>query len=496
MRSAPPRPPRPVRLPALALCALFAAASCGSRPFEPAPAALPPGEAWLDHLSRDLAPFWLRPEAFGSPVGAFPTFRCDDGTLVDPDLPCGEILVSGPWVSSHLGKEFTRMRSRQAYFYGVAFHLTGEERYLALAKAGVDHLREHALERESGSAVSWWRGDQGHPPVEARNAQDLAYANLGLAFYAYLTRDPAVLEDALLLYDGIFRRHHDPGTGLLRWAAGGVGSETARVELVAQLDQVNAYALLLASVAPEPHRAKLRSDLARIARVLMDRFWSEELGLFHGSLHDPLERGPGSRHTDFGHTVKALWMIERTGALLGDESLSSWSRERIPAVFSRAFLPREGCWASGLRRDGSLDAGVTWWIAAELDQAAATLALTDRRFTGYLERTWACWRERLVDREHGEVWGRFDLDEPSRRGAKQHLWKNGYHSAEHALVSYLAARELHGKPATLHFAFAAPPPREELRPYFFSGEPVSVEEGGLESRPGLRHVKVSFRRIR
>lgn len=450
----------------------------------------------MNHLSRDLAPFWLRPEALGSPVGAFPTFRCDDGTLVDPDLPCGEMLVAGPWVSSQLGKEFTRMRSRQTFFYGVAFHLTGEERYLDLARAGVDHLRGRALERESRSAVSWWKEGEAHPPVEARNAQDLAYANLGLAFYAYLTRDPGVLADALLLYDGIFERYRDPGTGLLRWAAGGVGGEKARVELVAQLDQVNAYALLLASVAPEPHRSRLREDLARIARILIDRFWSEELGLFHGTLHDPLERGPGSRHTDFGHTVKALWMIERTGALLGDAALSSWARERMPAVLSRAFLPRDGCWASGLRRDGSLETGVTWWIAAELDQAAATLALSDRRFTGYLEKTYACWLERLVDREHGEVWSWVDLDDASRRGAKQHLWKNGYHSAEHALVSYLTSQELHGRPATLHFAFAAPPPTAELSPYFFGGEAISAEESPLESRQDLTRVKVAFRRIR
>ena len=481
---------------ALLAAAVLVPASCGRGSFEPSAAPLPGGDVWVTHLSRDLAPFWLRPEALGSPAGAFPTFRCDDGSLVDPALPCGEILVAGPWVSSQLGREFTRMRSRQTYFYGVAYHLTGEERYLALAKAGVDHLRANAVDRDARSAVSWWKDGTAGPPVDMRSSQDLAYANLGLAFYAYLTRDPEVLSDALLLYEGIFARYDDPSLGLLRWAAGGLRGETARIELVSQLDQVNAYALLLASVAREPHRSRLRSDLARIARILTGRFWSEELGLFRGSLHDPLESGLGSRHTDFGHTVKALWMIERTGALLGDGELSAWARQRIPGVLSRAYLPRYGCWASGLRRDGSLDAGVTWWIAAELDQAAATLALTDRRYTGYLEKTYACWLERLVDRGDGEVWSWVSLDDPARRGGKQHLWKNGYHSAEHALVSYLTSQELHGKPATLHFAFAKAPPADELRPYFFAGSPVRVEESALEGAPGLRRVRVDFRGLR
>ena len=486
----------PSLVASLVFAAGLVAVGCGKGRFEPAPVALPEGKVWVDHLSRDLAPFWLRPEALGSPTGAFPTFRCDDGSLVDPELPCGEMLVAGPWVSSRLGVEYTRMRSRQTFFYGVAFHLTGDERYLSLAKAGVDHLRAHALDRTERSAVSWWKDDVAGPPVPARTSQDLAYANLGLAFYAYLTRDPDVLADALLLYEGIFDRYDDPERGLLRWAAGGVGGETARVELVAQLDQVNAYALLLASFAPEPHRSRLRADLARVARVLIDRFWSEELGLFHGSLHDPVERGPGARHTDFGHTVKALWMIERTGALLGDEALSSWARERLPGLLERAYLPRYGCWATGLRHDGSVDAGVTWWAAAELDQAAATLALTDRRYTGYLERTWSCWLERLVDREDGEVWSWIDLDRPERRGAKQHLWKNGYHSAEHALVSYLVAQELHGRPATLHFALSGGTVPDGLRPYFYGGITEVASVTALRGLPGRHDVAVTVRRTR
>jgi len=486
----------PSLVASVVLAAGLAVVGCGKGRFVPAPVALPEGNVWVDHLSRDLAPFWLRPEALGSPVGAFPTFRCDDGSLVDPELPCGEMLVAGPWISSRLGVEYTRMRSRQTFFYGVAFHLTGEERYLALAKAGVDHLRSNALDRAERSAVSWWKDGVAGPPVPARSSQDLAYANLGLAFWAYLTRDPDVLADALLLYEGTFDRYDDPERGLLRWAAGGVGGETARVELVAQLDQVNAYALLLASFASEPHSSRLRADLARIARILIDSFWSEELGLFHGSLHDPFGRGPGARHTDFGHTVKALWMIERTGALLGDEALSSWARERLPGLLERAYLPRYGCWATGLRHDGSLDAGVTWWTAAELDQAAATLALTDRQYTGYLEKTWTCWLDRLVDHEHGEVWSWIDLDRPERRGAKQHLWKNGYHSAEHALVSYLVGQELHGRPATLYFAPAEGTAPGTFRPYLFSGAATVGPERRLESIPFRRSIAVSFRGLR
>ena len=76
----------------------------------------------------------------------------------------------------------------------------------------------------------------------------------------------------------------------------------------------------------------------------------------------------GARSVDLDEIARTV------AALLDDEALSAWARERLPGLLERAYLPRYGCWATGLRHDGSLDAGVTWWTAAELDQAAATLA--------------------------------------------------------------------------------------------------------------------------
>jgi len=64
------------------------------------------------------------------------------------------------------------MKSRQTYLYGVAFHITGDERYLEYARAGVAWLREHAYERETGSAVTYWSGGKPSPPPDQRTTQD------------------------------------------------------------------------------------------------------------------------------------------------------------------------------------------------------------------------------------------------------------------------------------------------------------------------------------
>ena len=428
---------------ALALLLAVLLASCAT-----VPEGLPPGEAWVRHLERDLAPFWTMPAALGEPVGNFPTFRCHDGSAFDAAAPCPELARAGTWISDNLGRDYVRMQSRQTYFYGVAYHLTGDPRMLELAKAGARWIRAHARDG-------------------VETTQDLAYVQLGPAMLYYLTRDPELLADLVARKEHIFRTFDD-GAGLLLWAA-----NDPRRELVAQLDQINAYMLLLAPILPEPHRTEWQRDLVRLAEGMIAHYFEADEGLFRGTIHDRTEPLLGSRHTDFGHTIKALWMIERAGRLTGRADLVAFAHRHAPRVLERAWIAESGCWATSVRADGTLDRALVWLTFAELDQMAATLALTDREAARPLPASSRCWFEKLVDPVHHEVWGFVDPDDPSRHFMKAHLWKNGYHSAEHALVGYLTAQELHGRRASLWFAFDAS--RDTVRPYFFSGRIRQIE---------------------
>jgi mannose/cellobiose epimerase-like protein (N-acyl-D-glucosamine 2-epimerase family) len=439
-------------------------AACATQPAPPPD--LPKGDVWTNHLQRDLAPFWTMPDALGEPVGNFSTFRCNDGRRFDrTSNPCPELINAGAWISDNLDREFLRMQSRQTYFYGVAFHMTGDPRMLDLAKAG----------------AAWIRG-QGSDA--AATSQDLAYAQLGPAMLYSLTRDPDVLRDILKRKEHLFRAYDD-GEGLLLWVT--EGEDRARKELVSQLDQINAYMLLLAPILPEPHRTEWKRDLVRLADGMVTRYWDEGEGLFRGTIHDPAQQLLGSRHTDFGHTIKALWMIERVGRLAGRADFVDFARKNAPRVLGRAWMKEGGCWATGIREDGSLDRTLVWWSFAELDQMTATLALTDRAAARDLPAAYRCWFAKMVDPEHHEVWGFVDPDDPSRHFAKAHLWKNGYHSAEHALVGYLAAQELHRQPATLWFAFDAK--SADVRAYVFDARVKRVERSPVATR-------VTFDRIR
>ena len=160
---------------------------------------LPTGEDWVRHLYRDLLPFWSMPEAVGNPEGNFPSFRYRDGSVVDPADSLREGLdeweAEFPTLRQHLDNQYVRMMSRQTFLYGVGYHMTGDERFLALAKVGVDYLLENAQEKNGAFFGYFDQGDgQWHPEPGQRTPQDMAYALLGPAFYYYLTRDPEVLQ--------------------------------------------------------------------------------------------------------------------------------------------------------------------------------------------------------------------------------------------------------------------------------------------------------------
>ncbi|MHB0968153.1 MAG: hypothetical protein ACYC7A_06745 [Thermoanaerobaculia bacterium] len=220
---------------------------------------------------------------------------------------------------------------------------------------------------------------------------------------------------------------------------------------------------------------------------MIKNYFAPEIGMFWGTIHDPSAKKPGTRHTDFGHSIKAFWMIERVGRLTRRDDLVAFARSNARPLLDRAFIRDTGCWATGLREDGSLDRGLVWWSFAELDQMTATLALTDRSAAAVLPETYACWFENFADREHGEVWGFVNPDDPTRHFNKAQHWKNGYHSAEHALVGYITAQEFHRRPVTLWFAFDAK--AEDVRPHMFAGRVAGVErrENG---------TAVTFREIR
>jgi mannose/cellobiose epimerase-like protein (N-acyl-D-glucosamine 2-epimerase family) len=453
---------------------------------------VPQGTRWLEHLNNDLLPFWNTETAFGKPLGAFPSIRCDDGTLYDERRPCPEIGANPP-----PNERYLVALSRQAYGYGVAFHLTGQRIYLDAMKAGIGFIRQNAMDRANGgmATIQNLSEDTWGPAPGFRTPQELAYGLLGMAFYYYLTRDPDVLRDVMMVKDYIFQKYTLPG-GALGWQL----SPTAEVmredkKLVAQLDQMNAYLVLLTPLLLEPAQSEWKVNLIQLSKVMINQFYSPSEKLFFRAANQPEDRVLATASTDFGHNAKALWMIRWTGLLTGHTELVEFAQDNAQALLARAYIADCGCWAGGVLAGGVKDLDKPWWIYAELDQLTGTLALNAPKFAQYLPRAYRYWFSHFVDTEFGEVWtnvdGRTHL--PVRKMPKQWQWKNAYHSFEHALVGYIVAQALNDAPVTLYYAFPSDDMAKSAQPYYYSGNAIGMEVEAYGQ--GQRTQKLTFGNI-
>jgi mannose/cellobiose epimerase-like protein (N-acyl-D-glucosamine 2-epimerase family) len=347
-------------------------------------------------------------------------------------------------------------------------------------KAGIDFIRQNAIDRVNGGMATTQNISDGAwlPAPQLRNSQELAYGLLGMAFYYYLTRDADVLQDILAIKNYIFDAYYNPPLGAMQFmltSSAGVSFDDKR--LVAQLDQMNTYLVLLAPLLLEPFKSEWKTSLLRLSHVMIDQFYSPDEGLFFLSANRPEDKVLATAGTDFGHNAKALWMIRWTGLLTGSADLVAFAENKARRLLSRAYLNDCGCWADGILSGGALDVDKSAWIFAELNQLAGTLALRDSTFTQYLPRSYDYWFRHFVDPVYGEVWNGVDgrTHAPLRQLPKQWKWKSAYHSFEHVLVGYIVAQQLRGELVTLYFAFSADPPAASVQPYYFSGNIEAIE---------------------
>ena len=440
------------------------------------PPELADGAHWMEHFTNEILPFWAVPDALGDPLGNWPSERCDDGTAYSADNPCPEIHNNG-WLNGDL--EYVVSRSRQTYGYGVAFHLTGDPIYLEYMAAGVDYLRANAFDRIHGGtfATSNNAGENWGPEPDFRNPQELAYSLLGISFYYYLTRDAEVLPDILAVEEYIFENYYNADLNALQWMLASDGNrDPMDKQLTAQLDNLNAYMVLMYPVLPKEHQANWAEDMRLIADIMMTEFYNADENLFFLSANSPDEVTKANAATDFGHTIKAIWMIYNVGLLLEDQELIDFAMQAGPGVLEQAYIVEEGTWANGVDVGGKRMDDKDWWVYNELDQFAMTFALQDEDIAAYLPYTAEYFFQYFVDHEYGEIWTMVDgkTNQPKAGSLpKAWPWKSAYHSFEHAMIGYITGAQLAGEQVTLYYAFDGAV--DAVNPYFFQGDIVSQE---------------------
>ena len=466
---------------------------------------LPTGREWLIHLRQDLLPYWTTPIALGTPVGNFPTFRANDGSVIDRAHPAEELRnvdKSETWLLNRMGRQYTRTMSRQVYAYCVAYHMTGEEKYLQYAKQGIEYLYTNMRDKD-GAFYTWIEnGVRGPENPKQRTSQDMAYALMGPAMYYYLTRDPSVLDVMLMTERYIFDQY---GQGAeLRWINEKfVDLEETHLptqrELVSQLDQINGYMLLTTTILEGKNKETWLNQMLMLANTMKNDYYDQDLNQFWGRIDRPEYKRLGQPHVDFGHTIKTLWMMLEIGMRFNVVDLREFALANMPRVFREAYSKDCNTWIEKKLENGKLGTDRIWWLHDELDQAAATLSLTDPSYSRYLIPAYRYWFFDFVDLQGKDVWhgltGR--PGEPAKPMLlKAHLWKNAFHDFEHALVGYITSQALQGEPVRLYYAFKSEPKANMIHPYFFSGKIGKINRADEVVLGSLKKVAVDFNDVR
>ena len=440
----------------------------------------PTGEDWLEHVREDLNPWWNQPAAWGDPIGNYPSYRCDNGEVIDLNNLCDP--YNHPRVENYVTDKVIVSHSRQIYTYGAAYQLTGNPEFLSLAKAGVDWLLENGIDRENGGTYHITN----NPNIDPlrRNAQQQAYGIQGLTFYYYLTGDKQILREINQLHNHIVDNYYDFDNNRIKMFPDGVDAEPI-TRIQDPLDQLNSYLLLLASTAPERQQRRYTRDLVSISNILISEFYSPEDNIFWDRIDEPEQQTLAPGNANYGNSIKAMWMIYLTGKLADNQELIEFGETNIPRLLAEAYDQESGTWTNApyLNEEGERvnDLEKSWWIYAVFNQTAGTLSLEDDSLMDtYLNSTINWWFENMVDRENYGVWNTLTYPELEPIKQKQYPWKNGYHSYEHALVGYITSQGTAGEPVELYFA----PKRvlgAQFRPYYFSGDIVDVEVSRMPS---------------
>ena len=172
------------------------------------------------------------------------------------------------------------------------------------------------------------------------------------------------------------------------------------------------------------------ADLKRIAHVMIAPVLHPRTQYLSGCGQPSPTKQMETPHTDFGHSVKTMWLVYQIGKLTGDTALVGFAKPRAAAILKAAYLPDEGAWARRPMLDGHLDRDKGCVDIAELDQVAATLSLVDPYYANYLTTTWPFWMTYIVDQDHKEIWHWLDAKtlKPDLRYPRR-SWKNAFHSS-------------------------------------------------------------------
>jgi len=135
------------------------------------------GEFWRDQVLTELMPYWYK-HVMDEKHGAF------------------YLNLSRDWQPKPPWDKMPAMISRQIFSFSTAYLLSGEEKYLEVARKATDYLLKYGWDQKYGG----WFGSisqTGEPKETDKGASSQLYSNVGLTQYYFVTGDERALSHVM-----------------------------------------------------------------------------------------------------------------------------------------------------------------------------------------------------------------------------------------------------------------------------------------------------------
>ena len=357
-------------------------------------------------LLHDIIPFWEN-HSIDTINGGYYTCLDTKGDVYDTD-------------------KFIWLQGRQAWTFSMLYNkVEKNEKWLGIAKSGIDFLRNHAVDENGNFYFSTTK--EGKPLVQPYNIFSDCFAAMAFSQYAIASGDEEIKELAKRTYFNILKRKDNPkgsytkntGTRPLK----GFSLPMILSNLVLELEDI---------LDPEEVEKTIDFSINEVMNVFLDK----DSGLIYENVlpdgsHDDSFEG---RLLNPGHGIEAMWFMIDIGARRKDHNLIQKATETILNILEHSwdnqyggiyyFLDAKGHPPQQLEWDQKL-----WWVHLEslVALAKAYEHTKDERIYSWYKKVHTYSWTHFSDPEHGEWYGYLNRQGEVLLNLKGGKWKGCFH---------------------------------------------------------------------
>ena len=400
------------------------------------------GELWKAQVLDELIPLWY-------------------DHVQDEEHGAFYMNLSRDWQPQPSWDKVPAMISRQVFSFSAAYLLSGEEKYLEVAREGAEYLLEHAWDQEYGG---WFNSltQSGTPKDTTKTVPLQLYTNVGLALYYFTSGDERVrshIEKSLAI-----RQQHayDPEYDGYFYALN-------RDLSVADDNKIKHAHYGYVGSLIHWYLATRDADFLQWEQRLMDltatRMMDPELGWVYG-YHVKLDRQwqpvltEGEEAVMVGAQLTAALAFLRLYHQSGEVKYREYGESLGNQAIRKGWDAEGGGWFNYVQRKAphlpvpKLQMQ-NWWV--QIYGAFLQLQLyhitQDEQYLEQFQKMEEFFVRHFIDREHGGVFASVTPEgELLGDGRKAAVWHTSYHEIEHGLLNYLYLNlYVNRRPVVLHF---------------------------------------------